>query len=102
MKKKIKQLKSEPKQLFNKNIKHTYSNRIGERAGIMLQCYQAKIYIKEERVTSTTRIETCSIENSHPIVPDDLSAENNVPATHGVIPTMEQQLTTQTELDDEP
>ena len=58
MKKKIKRLKPEPKQLFNKNIKHTYSNRIGERAGMMRQFYQAKIYIKEERVTSTTRTET--------------------------------------------
>ena len=30
MKKKIKPLQSEPKQLFNKNIKHPYSNRVGE------------------------------------------------------------------------
>ena len=29
-KKKIKPLQSEPKQLFNKNIKHPYSNRVGE------------------------------------------------------------------------
>ena len=68
---------------------------------MMRQFYRAKIYIKEERVTSTTGIETCSIENSHPIVTDDSSAENNVPFTHGVTPSMEQQLTTQTELDNE-
>ena len=43
VKKKIKRLKSEPKQLVNKNIKHTYSNRIGERAGMMRQFYQAKV-----------------------------------------------------------
>ena len=38
--------------------------------------------------------------NSDPIIIDDPSAENNVPATH-VIPIMEQQLTIQTKLDDE-
>ena len=68
---------------------------------MMRQFYRAKIYIKEERVTSITGIETCLIEDSHAIVIDDPSTENNVPATHGVTPSMEQQLTTQTELDDE-
>ena len=101
VKKKIKRLKSEPKQLFNKNTKHPYSNRVGERAEMMRQFYRAKIYIKEERVTSATGIETCSIENSHTIVFDDPSKENKVPGTHGVTPSMQQQLTTQTELDDE-
>ena len=101
MKKKVKRLKSEPKQLFNKKIKHPYTNRVGERAEMMRQFYRAKIYIKEERSKSTTGTETCSIENSHPIVIDDPSTENNVPARHGVTPSMEQQLTTQTELDDE-
>ena len=57
------QLKSEPKQLFNKNIKHPYPNRVGERAKMMRQFYRAKIYIKEERSKSTTGTETCSIEN---------------------------------------
>ena len=43
-----------------------------------------------------------SIEQvSVPIVIDDPSTENNVPATRGVTQSMEQQLTTQTELDDE-
>ena len=46
VKKKIKRLKSEPKQLFNKNIKHPYSNRVGERTEMMRQFYRAKIYIK--------------------------------------------------------
>ena len=59
VKKKIKRLKSKPKQLFNKNTKHPYSNRVGERVEMMRQFYQAKIYIKEERVTSATGIETC-------------------------------------------
>ena len=35
VKKKIKRLKSEPKQLFNKNTKHPYSNWVGERAEMM-------------------------------------------------------------------
>ena len=91
VKKKIKRLKSEPKQLFNKNIKHPYSNRVGERAEMMRQFYRAKIYIKEECSKSTTGTETCSIGNSHPIAMDDPSTENNVPATRGVIPSMEQQ-----------
>ena len=65
----------------------------------MRQLYRAKIYIKEERVTSTTGIETCSIENSHPIVVDDPSVEKNVPVTYGATLSMEQQLTTQTELE---
>ena len=94
-------LNSEAKQLFNKNIKHSYSNRVGERAEMMRQFYRAKIYIKEERSKSATGTETCSTENLHPIVIDDPSTENNVPATHGVTPSMEQQLTAQTELDDE-
>ena len=97
----MKRLKSEPKQLFNKNTKHPYSNRVGERAEIMRQFYQAKIYIKEERVTSATGIETCLIENSHTIGFDNPSKENKVSATHGATPSMQQQLTTQTELDDE-
>ena len=101
VKKKIKRLKSEPKQLFNKNTKHPYSNRVGERAEMMRQFYQAKIYIKEERVTSATGIETCLIENSHTIGFDNPSKENKVSATHGVTPSMQQELTTQTELDDE-
>ena len=67
----------------------------------MRQLYRAKIYLKEERVKSATGIETCSIENSHPIVIDDPSAENNVLATHSVTLSIKQQLTTQTELDDE-
>ena len=46
VKKKIKRLKSKPKQLFNKNIKHPYSNRVGERTEMMRQLYRAKIYIK--------------------------------------------------------
>ena len=62
VKKKIKRLKSESKQLF----KHPYSNRVGERANIKRQFYQAKVCIKEERVTSTTGTEICSVENSHP------------------------------------
>ena len=41
------------------------------------------------------------IENSHTTVFDDSSKENKVLATHGVTPSMQQQLTTQTELDDE-
>ena len=86
MKKKIKPLQSEPKQLFNKNIKHPYLNRVGERSEMMRQFYRA---------------ETSSKENSHPVVIDGPSAENNVLATYGVTPSMEQQLTTQTELDDE-
>ena len=65
----------------------------------MRQFYRAKIYIKEERVTSTTGIETCSIENSYPIVVDDPSVEKNVPVTYGATLSMEQQLTTQTELE---
>ena len=69
---------------------------------MMRQFYRAKIYIKEERSKSTTGTETCSIENSHPIVIYDPSTENDVPATRGVTPSMKQQLTTQTELDDEP
>ena len=101
VKKKIKRLKSEPKQLFNKNTKHPYSDRVGERTEMMRQFYRAKIYIKEERVTSTTGIETCSIENSHTIVFDGPGKENKVSATHGVTPSMQQQLTTQIELDDE-
>ena len=105
VKKKIKRLKSEPKQLFNKNIKHPYSNRVsypvGERNEMMRQLYRAKIYIKQERSKSTAGTETCSIENSHPIVTDDPCAENNVPVTHGVTPSMEQQLTAQTDLDNE-
>ena len=67
----------------------------------MRQLYRAKIYIKEERVTSTTGIETCSIENSHPIVTHDPSVEKNVPVTYGATLSIEQQLTAQTELDDE-
>ena len=35
MKKKTKPLQSEPKQLFNKNIKHPYLNRVGERSEMM-------------------------------------------------------------------
>ena len=101
VKKKLKRLKSEPKQLFNKNTKHPYSNWVGERAEMMRQFYRAKIYITEERVTSATGIETCSIENSHTVVFDDPSKENKVPVTHGVTPSMQQQLTKQTELDDE-
>ena len=101
VKKKIKRLKSEPKQLFSKNTKHPYSDRVGERTEMMRQFYRAKIYIKEERVTSTTGIETCSIENSHTIVFDGPGKENKVSATHGVTPSMQQQLTTQIELDDE-
>ena len=33
-------------------MKHPYSIRVGERAEMMRQFYRAKIYIKEERVTS--------------------------------------------------
>ena len=47
------------------------------------------------------QFETSSIRNSYPIVIDDLRAENNVPVIHGATPSMEQQLTTQTEPDDE-
>ena len=94
-------LKPKPKQLFNKNMKHPYSNRAGERAEMMRQFYRAKIYIKEERVASTTGIETCLIRDSHPIVIDNPSTENNVPVIHGTTPSREQQLATQTELDDE-
>ena len=47
------------------------------------------------------QFETCSIRNSYPIVIDDLSAENKVSFIHGTTQSMEQQLTTQTELGDE-
>ena len=67
---------------------------------MMRQFYREKI-IKGTLVKSTTGIETCLIENSHPIVIDDPSAKNNVLATHGVTPSTKQQLTTQTKLDDE-
>ena len=65
VKKKIKRLKSTPKQLFNKNTKHPYSNRVGERAEMMRQFYREKI-IKGTRVKSTTGIETCMIEIDDP------------------------------------
>ena len=61
--KKIKRLKSRPKELFSKNINHPYSNRVGEKAEMMRQFYRAKIYVKEKRSKSTTGTETCSIEN---------------------------------------
>ena len=82
VKKRIKNVKSEPKQLFNKNIKHPYSNLIRERAGMMPQFYQAKIYIKEERFKSTTGIEAYSVENSHSTVIDEMSTEKNITVTH--------------------
>ena len=75
MKKKIKRLKSELKQLLSKNIKHPCSDIVGEKAKMMRQFYRAKIYIKEERVKSTIGIKTCSVKNSHPTVTDDPSAE---------------------------
>ena len=68
---------------------------------MMRQFCQGKIYVKEERVTSATGIETCSIENSHTIVFDDPSKENKISPTHGVTPSMQHQLTTQTGLDDD-
>ena len=101
VKKKIKWLKSEPKQLFNKNIKHPYTERVEQRAEMMRQFYQAKIYIKEKRARSTSGVETCPVETLHPIVTDERSAENNISATHDVTPSMLLQLTTRTELDDQ-
>ena len=68
---------------------------------MMRQLYRAKIDIKEEHVKSTTGAEIYLVENSHPVVTDDPSAENNFSATNGVTPSMEQQLTPRTELDDE-
>ena len=56
---------------------------------MMRQFCQGKIYVKEERVTSATGIETCSIENSHTIVFDDPSKENKISPTHGVTPSMQ-------------
>ena len=41
-----------------------------------------KIYINEKRVNSTTGIETCLVESSHPTVIDDPRTEDNIAATH--------------------
>ena len=80
-KRKIKRLKSEPKKLYNKNIKHPYSNQTRERAEKTQQFYRATIHIKEERVKSTAGTEMFSVENLHPIVIDEASAENNILGT---------------------
>ena len=42
VKKKTKRLKSELKQLLSKNIKHPYSDLVGEKAEIMWQFYGQK------------------------------------------------------------
>lgn len=48
----------------------------------MMAQFRANIYIKEEGVKSTTKVEPCSIENSHLMVIDEANAENNISTTH--------------------